>query len=59
MALARANIELKDTRYKLEIKRLSSKCRPDAVLRKFIELYNMRNNLIGVLGPGDLDQHLN
>jgi Receptor family ligand binding region len=51
MALQRASTELANTGYKLLIKNYQCICKPDVVLKTFINLYAMRKHLIGVLGP--------
>lgn len=38
--------------YKLVVKRVHCDCKPDLVLRHFINYYAHRKHLIGVLGPG-------
>lgn len=52
MARTRAAVELENTGYKLEIKNTECDCKPDVVLRNFINFYSLRDHLIGVLGPG-------
>lgn len=37
--------------YELEVKRVQSECKPDLVLRHFINYYSHRKHLVGVLGP--------
>ncbi|CRK93996.1 CLUMA_CG007522, isoform A [Clunio marinus] len=37
--------------YKLEVKIANSECKPDLVLRHFINYYSHRKHLVGVLGP--------
>jgi hypothetical protein len=54
LALQRAELQFIGTGFKFEIQRYDDKCEPDIVLKSFIQLYNMRNKLIGVIGPGKL-----
>lgn len=37
--------------YKLAVKRVHCECKPDIVLRHFINYYSHRKHLVGVLGP--------
>ena len=37
--------------YRLEIKRTDCRCKPDEVLKHFINYYSHRSKLVGVLGP--------
>jgi hypothetical protein len=37
--------------YKIEVKGAFSECKPDLVLRNFINYYSHRKHLVGVLGP--------
>jgi hypothetical protein len=52
MAISRAKTELAGTGYNLDIKTFEDECKPDTVLKNFINFYAMRVSLIGVLGPG-------
>lgn len=37
--------------YRLEVKKVYCECKPDLVLRRFINYYSHRKHLVGVLGP--------
>lgn len=37
--------------YELQVISVSSECKPDLVLRRFINFYSHRKHLVGVLGP--------
>lgn len=37
--------------YKLFVKKKNVDCKPDLVLRQFIDFYNERKHMVGVLGP--------
>jgi hypothetical protein len=52
MAKERSDQILNGTGFKLEVRNMESECKPDVVLRNFINFYSQRDHLVGVLGPG-------